>query len=419
MYLMTAQIVIINKRGAVLASDSAATSKFGDSTKTFNSSTKLVVPNPKHPIAFMNYGSAEIAKVPVDLLIELYGKKIEDNKFDTLEEYVHDFIKFLESGGGANQEENNWNFFEVWMDDFLYYCQKKYRDYSKNEVEFEAFLKTEYGNVTKQPTVVDLAQDERTTLQTMVETKLKNISSATYDKDFLVSIQKLHERMQQLIMESMEKDPFFNPAAIVVSGYGEKDIYPRCIQFQCEGYLFSKLRKTPLQEWGVTGRYMVSEGVNARAWILRFAQNDGARTFMHGVDVGLEENTEKEIQKIKKTLIQRLEDKNTLKALTEEQKHSIVKDIELITTSISEEFMKFFVSYKQEKYLNPIMDTAVYLELEEMVDLAKTLVNLTIIRRKYSMGQNVSAGGPVDVCVITKNQGAMWAEKKAFELKKG
>jgi hypothetical protein len=415
---MTAQLAILNKRGVVVASDSAGSTKINGNTKIFNSSNKIVVPSSKHPIAFMSYGSAELSKVPMDLLIELYGKRLGETTFATLEDYALDFIKFLESGEAVRQEDNNWNFLESWLDDYLYYCQKKYTELAEKDEDFNKFLATEAAQIAKQPAVVELSEAERSTLRSRVQTKLTDIDK-TFSENFRTLIGKVREPLEAQILACLEKDPFFNPTAIVICGFGDKEIYPKCVHFKCEGFLFSKLRKTPLEHWGITGKYMAEPGPDARAWILRFAQNDGARTFMHGIDQELENYLTKEVRKAKDTVVKELAAKESFATLPQDQAYKLSSDVTAILESATTTFIDAFQKFKNDKYLNPILDTAVYLELEEMVDLARILVSLTIIRRKYSMGQNESAGGPVDVCVVTRNHGAVWVDRKSFELKKG
>ena len=53
------------------------------------------------------------------------------------------------------------------------------------------------------------------------------------------------------------------------------------------------------------------------------------------------------------------------------------------------------------------------LPVEEMVELAETLVNLQSLKEKVTK-PSASVGGPVDVAIITKNEGLVWVKRKLF-----
>lgn len=48
---------------------------------------------------------------------------------------------------------------------------------------------------------------------------------------------------------------------------------------------------------------------------------------------------------------------------------------------------------------------------QEMANLAEALVNITIIKRKAS-AELATVGGPIDVAVISRHEGFVWAKRK-------
>jgi len=53
------------------------------------------------------------------------------------------------------------------------------------------------------------------------------------------------------------------------------------------------------------------------------------------------------------------------------------------------------------------------LPVDEMADLAETLINLQSLKEKVTKNSE-TVGGPVDVAIITKNEGLLWAKRKRF-----
>ena len=92
---MTALVSILNKRAAVIAADSAVTISNGDNRKIINTATKIFRLSSKNPVGVMIYSSAEFMGIPWDVLFKLYRDKNTGKSFDTLKEYVDDFINFL------------------------------------------------------------------------------------------------------------------------------------------------------------------------------------------------------------------------------------------------------------------------------------------------------------------------------------
>ena len=95
---MTAEIAIMNKEAIALASDSAVTMTGESGQKIFTSANKLFSLSKYYPVGIMIYGSAIFMEVPWETIIKIYRNKLDKKKFDTLKEYVNDFIEFLDNG---------------------------------------------------------------------------------------------------------------------------------------------------------------------------------------------------------------------------------------------------------------------------------------------------------------------------------
>ena len=92
---MTAIVGILNKRAVAVAADSAVTIDCQCGHKVLNSASKLFQLSKKEPVGIMVYSSATFMDTPWELIISLYREYIEAKSFDTLKEYVGDFIQFL------------------------------------------------------------------------------------------------------------------------------------------------------------------------------------------------------------------------------------------------------------------------------------------------------------------------------------
>jgi hypothetical protein len=50
---------------------------------------------------------------------------------------------------------------------------------------------------------------------------------------------------------------------------------------------------------------------------------------------------------------------------------------------------------------------------DELAAMAESLVNLTSLKRKMSLGEE-TVGGPIDVAIISKGEGLIWIRRKHY-----
>ncbi|HBY1771999.1 TPA: hypothetical protein MIR05_19880, partial [Klebsiella pneumoniae] len=92
---MTAEIVVINNTGIALAADSAVTTEHNRLIKINNSAEKLFELSKHHPVGIMVYNNAALGGAPWELIIKSYRKQLGTEKFGTVNDYVHDFLHYI------------------------------------------------------------------------------------------------------------------------------------------------------------------------------------------------------------------------------------------------------------------------------------------------------------------------------------
>ena len=92
---MSAGICIMNKQAIALAADSAVT--VGDHAAIHNSANKLFSLSRVAPVGLIIYANASLMSVPVEIIVKEYKKQLADRSFQKLEDYVNDFIAYIES----------------------------------------------------------------------------------------------------------------------------------------------------------------------------------------------------------------------------------------------------------------------------------------------------------------------------------
>ena len=108
---MTCEVAVLNKLGIAVATDSAVT--VGRNHKVYHSAQKLFQLSATEPVAIATYGAASILGVPWELLIKSYRTRLGTHRFDYLEQYRDDFLRYLESANPLFGEEQQERDFEI------------------------------------------------------------------------------------------------------------------------------------------------------------------------------------------------------------------------------------------------------------------------------------------------------------------
>jgi hypothetical protein len=68
----------------------------------------------------------------------------------------------------------------------------------------------------------------------------------------------------------------------------------------------------------------------------------------------------------------------------------------------------------KNEQIMPILDSVEFLPKDELAAMAESLVNLTSLKRRVSIGEAQTVGGPVDVAVISRGDGFVWIKRKHY-----
>lgn len=95
----------------------------------------------------------------------------------------------------------------------------------------------------------------------------------------------------------------------------------------------------------------------------------------------------------------------------ENKKQSVQQELSRITSNIIEQI----VQKAQQQYLLPITQSVATLPIEELALLAESMINITSLRRKVALDNNIgTVGGPIDVAIISKCDGFIWLKRKHY-----
>lgn len=421
---MTAEIIIMNKEAVVLAADSAVTLRRVYLTKVSVSADKIFQMSMNSPVGIMIYGNALFMGLPWETVIKSYRENRAGKKFNSIKEYGEDFIGYLKN----NELEFDAKAEERYVDAFAISVFKEIQN--KIDRFIQQLISDEGWEITKDilKSVMEVVINEyhkksRRKSKEIVPVELSrrivekhsgrigNIMTSMFKESGLARLfkldilkkrirRKLEEAIVNEFSKSMREDI---QSGIVITGFGEKEYTPRAKVFQLEGKISGELK---YQE----GLIEAVRGTTT-AHIGAFAQRDIAVRFMEGVDGFYRAYEDEYIRNLCIDYAEKVVD--NIEGYSDQQKSAFKKQLVKYGNSLRKEFNAKMKEFIDDQFVQPILGTVASLPKVELATVAEALVHLTSVKRKVSLEEETVAG-PIDVAIISKNDGFIWIKRKHY-----
>ena len=384
---MTAIVSILNKHAVAIAADSAVT--FGH--KVVNSGNKIFTLSKFHPIAIMTYNNASYMGMPWDTIIKLYRKQLGDRELNTVSEYLDDFLSFLHKPELYNAEESKLAITSAIASFYNTMINK-----AKKEIS---------GFDEKDANAFDGIKATLLKYKAISQASTKNVEFAGYSyEEFLqqnsasialfktwakrvdipdVEYNSLLESYYEYLLINSFYDTY---SGLVLIGYGRTELFPSSEQI----LLWEKIGNRIKYDRG--SAIHVGDG-EPPAWIVPYAQINVEKTIVQGIHPEIKDLIFRSFNSIM---------------------NQIGKNIPGFNAgSYSTIFRSQIEGYISANHVDPLMDTIINLDKEDMADMAESIVSLTSLMKRVSPEEE-TVGGPVDVAVISKGDGFIWMKRKHY-----
>lgn len=407
---MTAELVVMNGRAVAMAADSAVTVSRGDEQlQTYFSANKLFSLSYKQPIGIMLYQGASLHSVPWETIIKMYRENLQDTRFNQLNDYAENFIKFLKNEHASLfPEELQKNDLKMACHNSLLNLQEhiaqEWRKKDKNRDPIKKFVNEKlveiHKTIDKNAVPAWTKKKHKNKLLKFVKTEIENskfaITKGTYIKN--------QDALCDIILDTVLTSPCFGYTGLVFAGFGEKDIFPSAYSFKICGFYLGELRIEH-----VDNDSKIEHG--NQAMVIPYAQTDMVETFMSGISP-LHNTT------IKNTFLDRIikgpiETIDEISDLSEEQKITWKSHFIEKSEKAAIEMMQNLDAHFYEKHTKSIIDGLRYLSKDELAYVAEAMLSLSTLHKKVSPGDD-TVGGPVDLAVISKGDGLIWINRKHY-----
>jgi hypothetical protein len=417
---MTAIVGILNKRAAVMAADSAVTVTNGGKSKIYNTGTKIFRLSIENPVGVMIFSSVEFMGTPWDVIFKLYRDKRGMQSFNTLKEYAQNFVDFLSAENYFSSAKSQKDYFIDELSNFYYTIKDEVLEQYQSETK--DLSEEEMANLDSEARICTLLGNELERVCSIYRDKGINHEFEDYTIDNMLSFS--HNEFDELMSLCQEEDMptnmrdkwessfhsyicsqhYYNGTGIVFVGYGNKDIYPSLLPMYISGafdhrmrYFFEDIRAVAITN-------------DDCARICPFAQTDVMMSLMKGVSPGFYrtalDSYENSINSTKKKMIQAMKEAGATEEVLEKAESV---DFEEMIQNHREQLS----DYIQNEFVNGIIDAVDSFSIDDMANMAESLISVTNLQRHISSSDE-SVGGPIDVAVITRSEGFIWVKHKQW-----
>ena len=397
---MSVGVCIINRNGIALAADSAGT--FTGNRMFYNSMNKVFSLSNKYTYGAITCGNTSLHNVSIDQVLKEFCVYLDER--DGIEDFF-DIVPLFQE------------FIEIKKDYYRFNSAE-----STDCISIISDIMNNYGNKIKQVIETDGNSDSIDGILNEFGaiinsgSRIENYDVSGYiDKQYRVHYEQTtknivpdlakytdqYNRLWRLITDffnlSLLKETQ-NPISLLFAGYGSNDAFPKYVIMDVYTVVGGKL-KCSIQE-----RF---EESNNSAKIIPLAQGDVVLTFCKGISDTFMSFIPKKVEEVINEKIAGLSG-----SFSAEQNEVLTRSFSTCKDDIS----KAIIDLAQNDNVNPLFRSVQFIPLPEMAFLAENLVNITSLKRTYSLdGNQLTVGGPTDVAVLSKGDGFVWIKNKQVD----
>lgn len=410
---MTAEIAVLNRSAVALAADSAVTITTQTGQKIYNTVNKLFALSKYEPVGVMINGGADLVGVPWELVIKLYRQSIGNKAFATVDEAGIDFLQWILDNQSLFPPDLRQAFANATMHMFMDQVIREHLDASVRS-------KLDGGEALSQQDIRELAHEAAQAIATEIEQQpdtawctQEQAADVVASSDFLDIVQTVFENVPlqaetiDLLSEAcrlfLTKD-FFSAGVtgVVVAGFGTDEAFPAMCHYDIDGFVGDGGR--------IAKRNSYRVGVDGDASISPFAQREMVDTFISGIAPEYRDSLDGFMAGFLETLVGKVGEEID----DDDLRREVADTIASVGQHAYDRFSSELETFSAERFVAPIVSAVQILPKDELAEMAEALVNLTSFKRRVSLSEVETVGGPIDVAVISKGDGLIWIGRKHY-----
>lgn len=426
---MTAVVGLLNKRGIAIAADSAVTITRDRKVKIENSANKMLRMSDVNPISIMIVGSAAFHYTPWDIIVRRYRQKRGHQLFPTVQACIDDFFSYMLTEKIFFPEDAQKNFLQNLLDSFWDNVVCQVPDIEINQKEavtnkrqiLSAYRKRIYSGIKYFKTLAVLPSFKDYTIDQfkdymgsmvddLFQTKTINLDCPFFDKDDIPSneyTKEIFSEIKDLFIEGFFSYVIYGyeraNTQLIFSGYGHDEEYPVMIRAQVSHGFDNRISYIihPKDVHAISDTNPVA--------ICPYAQVDIMEALLTGIDPDLYYNVLYKSEKMFSEIAEQISSDYMMDDDSEEI-DTILKRVKC--SDLIRQFKQYGNGIREterRQWLKALRNYSV----QDMAHLAENLIAMTSFERHMTFSPE-GVGGPIDLAVITKNDGFVWLNRKSW-----
>ncbi len=403
---MTSEVCMMNRLAVVLAADSATTvSRWVDGKREeryFKGANKIFQLSNRHPVGMMIFDSASILSVPWETIIKSFRQEIGIKSFNTVEDYASELFSYLNNNQRYFPEQKQIEQLARAAQGVSYgiiiSAIKDVDDADRSAAIDSAFSEkdralAEIGlpNGLNEDNVEQALGDTRASVSDVMADFLQHIE---------VPVPANIDGWSDTAIREVIKNPdrYLSTTGLVFAGFGDHEFFPSMVEYCHCGI--------------VSGRHIYKRQAaetidhDKPAWISGFAQTSMTDTFSLGLSADVYESLMVAVN-------------DTIRSFAEDiaaqsgGQMAAIDDVEALLQSAKDKIRDAVLDKARKEHSLPLRSVLSSLPVDEMAELAETLITLQSLKEKVTKPSE-TVGGPVDVAIVTKHEGLVWIKRKHF-----
>ena len=401
---MTAEIAILNRTAVALAADSIVTLMGPSGPKTYDSAEKIFRLSNYESMGVMIYNNAQILNTPMEVLVRRFRETLTVREHRNLVDIWPAFEAFMLSFSHEPEDEHV-NFLALLQEEL-----ENLQNLVLTHMVDRIGRRVRKGEKSAEELVADRIEERRKEAEArpMEAPFLDDISEEAFFGHFVPVIAaaapaaigpvELTEGLKSdlagmmlAIVRSTIRSPAYT--GLVFAGFGSDELFPTLYAVEIDGIYFGRVRVVNTQTVDIDRR-----GITAA--VVPFAQTDMPERFIHGID----RRTEEAIESLAMSMVSSFVD--------DEESALDARGRAQTKEAARRQFREGVDNLKKRNAanLNAVVN---HLSKKELGEIAYSLVELTSRKRRYS-SEIESVGGPIDVAILTRNEGFIWVRRKHY-----
>ena len=408
---MTSQIVLMNKLGLAIASDSSLTISRGDNRRTYGSAEKIFTVGPEHKVAVLHSGSVDFMKHPFEVLLTEWRKSIA-RPLPLLQDYSDSFISWLSHRQDLFNQENQNDYQESNSQEYFLEVRRIIlerlgsADIGSDLWEEDSTLDFVIHILNEDLTWLDSQDDLSGLNEEWAKSRFSSLrdpfqKAIDYVFDDIPRSQAIDEKIleiaQKLLYKAIVSD---DDARLAFTGYGEKEIYPSHVWLDFKGVIADRPRFRHSSE---------KVDKDNDSWLRTHAQSEAIHTYIRGYHQSFLEEGKENLRENAEALLNNIRSKLSTELFLE-----VEAEIFASRTESIENLSSSFVRNSKNRFVDPFTSTLSGLPSASLGKMAESLIDLQILRQSSQAIQD-TVGGEVDVAVITLGNGFQWYRHKTLD----